>query len=488
MNEFELKLEIPAVRLKDVQKDVARLKGRSKVLRATYFDTPAHALQRRGLALRVRDEGGEWVQALKADSGKPLERLEHEVPLGNRGPQAPLPAIDAHEGSAVGKRLRKALGAPGGDVMWSPLFATEVRRTTALVREGDSQVEIAFDRGRIVAGEEELALRELEFELKEGSPADAVALARRWLAKHRLWLGSVSKFEKGQRLAAGVDQAPPAMAHAPLCDGPTDVDALARAALAACLDQVLANASELAAGHATQGHIHQLRVGIRRTRTALRHLFKDGGLEGIEPALVHAFRVLGQRRDVEHVVQQLDPVIRAAGGPALGADASARSQPSAAAVVRAPAFQDALLQLVELAHRRDERRDRDAKAFLSKQLKRLRDKVLDDGLRFGQLDPARQHRVRKRLKRLRYLAEFAEPLFPARKAGPFIDALKPVQDALGLYNDERTAQAWYRERANTDARALFAVGWLAAREERQAELCAAVLREFAGVKPFWKGA
>ncbi|HEY8048928.1 MAG TPA: CYTH and CHAD domain-containing protein [Ramlibacter sp.] len=485
MREFELKLEIPAARLKAVQQDVARLKGSTQVLRAVYYDTPAHDLQKHGLALRVREESGEWVQTLKGDSGRALERLEYEVALGHRGAQPPLPAIEAYVGSDIARRLHKALGPSNADPMWAPLFATEVRRTTKLLREGDSQVEIAFDRGRIVAGDEEIAVREIEFELTEGAPSGAVALARRWLAKHHLWLGAISKFDKGLRLANGIDQGPPVTAHTPVFDDAASVDAVARASLTVCLDQVLRNAGELAATHPTQGHIHQLRIGIRRTRTALRHLFERHADASIEPALVHAFRVLGQRRDVEHVVQQLDPVIRAAGGPALDAF-EARSPMSASAVVRAPAFQDALLQLVQLAHQEDGGGMKDVKDFLAKELGKLREQALKDGRDFERLDPERQHRVRKRLKRLRYLAEFAAPLFASRKAGAFIDELKPAQDALGLYNDEMTALAWYREQADTQPRAWFAVGWLAARRERQAEACAGVLRELAKATPFWK--
>ena len=39
-----------------------------------------------------------------------------------------------------------------------------------------------------------------------------------------------------------------------------------------CLEQVLVNASEIAAGSSDAEHVHQLRVGIRRLRTAMREL------------------------------------------------------------------------------------------------------------------------------------------------------------------------------------------------------------------------
>jgi CHAD domain-containing protein len=96
-----------------------------------------------------------------------------------------------------------------------------------------------------------------------------------------------------------------------------------------------------------------------------------------------------------------------------------------------------------------------------------------------------QHRVRKRLKRLRYLAEFVAPLFAARKGRDFIAALKPVQDALGLYNDELMALEAYRRLAEREPAAWFGVGWLTARRAGNAAQCQRELERFAKAKPFW---
>lgn len=470
MNEFELKLEVPASRLKALQKEVALLPARAKVLRAVYYDTPARVLRKHGLVLRVRKDGGRWVQTVKAESGRLLERLEDEVELGQRGPDAPLPVADAHRGSGVGKRLKKALGHSPQDVLWRPLFSTEVRRTLATVHEGPSTIEIALDRGRIVAGDDEVLLREIEFELKDGAAADAVAVARQWLTRHRLWLNPVSKFEKGLQLSSGkaaVD----------------DSFAAKGVSLAACVEQMLRSSAELAEGHAGAELVHQLRVGIRRTRTLLRHVYAGEADPSIEPALARLFRALGRIRDVDHVLSQLAPAIRAAGGPATATGVDGQSLPSPASMVRSPRFQDALLMLVALAHGDPGPVHRKP---LAKEMRKLRKQCLRDGPEFERLDARRQHRVRKRLKRLRYLAEYAAPLYPSQKAEAFINAIKPAQDALGLYNDEQTALAWYRERAKSDSRAGFAVGWLTARREGQAAACADAMRKFAKAAPFWK--
>ena len=122
---------------------------------------------------------------------------------------------------------------------------------------------------------------------------------------------------------------------------------------------------------------------------------------------------------------------------------------------------------------------------MRKALARLHRQVLEEGARFASLDEGGQHRVRKRAKRLRYLAEFAAPLFGPRKAGRFADRLKPVQDALGLCNDERMALRAYRALAPDDPKAWFAAGWLSARREPNALACQEAIARFARARPFW---
>ena len=65
--------------------------------------------------------------------------------------------------------------------------------------------------------------------------------------------------------------------------------------------------------------------------------------------------------------------------------------------------------------------------------------------------------------------------------------LKPVQDALGLYNDELMAlQAWHAM-VTDDANAWFGVGWLSARRQPNAKCCLKEIKAFATIKPFWRG-
>ena len=97
---------------------------------------------------------------------------------------------------------------------------------------------------------------------------------------------------------------------------------LFRAVLKACLDQVVANATEIGEGHRTAEAVHQLRVGIRRARTAWRELAPLCPSAGPawETPLADAFRALGAYRDRNTVVAALQA---AAGRIGLaGADAA----------------------------------------------------------------------------------------------------------------------------------------------------------------------
>jgi hypothetical protein len=83
--------------------------------------------------------------------------------------------------------------------------------------------------------------------------------------------------------------------------------------------------------------------------------------------------------------------------------------------------------------------------------------------RFEELDEDGQHRVRKRLKRLRYLTELVGPLHARRRVKAYLAALKPAQDAVGEHVDllmsRRAARAVSEAR---DPKAWFDVGWLGA--------------------------
>lgn len=497
--EIEFKFHIPAERLKTLEAAVRRAPVQRTRLRARYFDTADGTLAAQGAVLRLRQEGRRWVQTAKALGEGPLHRLEHNVDLGlARAGAAPMPDVQRHAGTPVGDTLARLLADAGQPLVET--YGTDIWRLTRELRTPGTVVELALDTGTVTAHPADgsaprmAAVCELELELVRGKVEGLVALAYRWSQQHRLWFDTVSKAERGERLLAGTVRGPAVKAAPPRFaagDGFPSGAAVQRAVVAACLAQILPNASEVAAGSDDAEHIHQLRVGIRRLRTALRELDALG--TGFDPAweapLVAAFRALGAHRDADIATQIVAPGLRAADAPDIARPADATEAPLPGTVVRSPGLQAALVGLIGFASQPlpdDGMAPADARRHVRERLSVLHDRTCKDGKRFDTLDVDARHAVRKRLKRLRYLAEFAAPLFDVKRAGRYLKRLAPAQDALGRANDEQLALDVYRAAAASDPRAWFAVGWLSARQSAGVQTSRRALRKMADAPRFWK--
>ncbi len=499
MTEFELKFEIPPANLKSVAAAVWAGKAMRQRLQASYFDTADGALAACGIVVRLRKEGRRWVQTAKGPAADLLERLEHNValPLQSAGTM-PMLDLSRHRGTPVGQVIDKALGLKAHEnyPRLDLLYGTDVQRVTRRVASGGSVVEVALDQGRVFVDGHSQAICELEVELKEGTPLAAVVVARQWRAAHGLWMSTIAKSMKGQRLRSAtlIGAATSAILHkfSPKFSQHVSGEEMITAVVQSCLSQILHNASELAGGSHHPDHIHELRVGIRRLRTALREL--AGLTDALDPTweivLVQTFRALGAHRDHSHLTLVLQPQLLAAGGPTIRFNDTNSHIPDPGETVRAPNFQDALLGLVGFVHR-EVPKTADAsdalKKTMSLRLDKLHTRALREGKKFLALDEAHQHGVRKCLKRLRYLIEFSSPLFAARKVNGMTAALKPAQDALGLYNDELVALRAWRALVADDANAWFGIGWLSARRQSNAKRCLKEVKAFAAIKPFWRG-
>ena len=536
MHEIELKFQVPAGQCAAVDSAVAGRSPQRRVrLQAAYCDTAQRALAKARLALRVRREGRQWVQTLKGATDDGMTRLEHNVALGSAA--EPPPADPSrHAGTPAGDRLFAALqrgtdgragGGSGGSAGGSaePLvvrYRTDILRRTRIQRSALGSVELAFDTGSITAGEAKLAVRELEIELLAGSPLAVVEVARRWLPRFGLWLDTRSKSERGDMLARGKTMAPPRTASAiDLTPRMSGAEAL-RCVLRNCADQVLGNASQIASGEHTDEHVHQLRVGLRRLRTALQ-LF-DHTVDAVPtaaPSLAAAdstlsaaaatlFRRLGAARD-QVVIEagfaaDLQAALNVAGVPGDAPRAPASGAEEAPdAVLREVASQALLLDLLAATQGAGSLRppvgpaaessaplpavppDRpDLRGQFAARLNRWHRRAAADAKCYRKLDDAGRHRLRKHVKRLRYALEFSTSLFPRRAVRRYLAALRAVQERLGAINDVVVAMEAYKRSRDTDPRAWFALGWLAARREVLMTQALPDLKKFAGAKRFWK--
>ncbi|MBV9891954.1 MAG: CYTH and CHAD domain-containing protein, partial [Rhizobacter sp.] len=419
MAEVELKLGLTEVAAAAVGATLTARGAETHALESHYFDTAGRALARAGIALRLRRSAGAWEQTVKAEGASPVERLEETVTfVPPAGGTSPLPDLALHAGGPAAALLARAL-ADDAEAAVAPVFATVVRRAALRIETQGAELEVALDRGVVRAGERSLPISEVEIELKDGDVGALIAVGRASVDAHAMWLSTVSKAERGAWLAEA-DAARATKARPPLLAVHANGGELFRAMLASCLEQVLANASVVADGEADAEAIHQLRVGLRRLRTLRRELGRwRGGLgEGWQAPAAELFRVLGVQRDRETVGAQMQRRLAACGSPAPELLVAAADHVDAVAVVRAPAFQHALLDLltavVDRPLAQSPRDDDEPRRFIARRLDKLHRRVRRDALRFHKLDEQSRHAVRKRLKRLRYLAELVAPLYNKR--------------------------------------------------------------------------
>jgi len=495
--ETELKFQVPRAARAALRRAVATTSAQVTRMEAVYADTDDDRLAAAGLALRLRREGTQWVQALKGRGDGVMQRLEHEVPLdATDAPALPDPAL--HAGTAAGEALQRALDG----AVPRALFRTEVRRTHRRVRSGGATIEIAFDEGRIVAGAQSVEVCEIEFELISGLPAVLPAFAERWVRRHGLWLDVRSKAERGWRLARGQPVAPPLKAcpaELPAAAGCAEAFA---AMVQTALAQALPNAAALAASLGEPEHLHQLRVGLRRLRTVLR-LF--GGWSGnaaaaqtLEAALREPFAQLGAARDDDVLRQTVLPLLEAAGAPRLMLAAPSVAKSSAKspaqdpeAVVRGIELNRLWLQALHLAWAAPGACNAQPEPLpplhtaARKVLKAAHRRVARDAEGFVDASPESQHRTRKRLKRLRYATEFLQPLMPGSAVRRALKAQRKALDEIGAYTDLLLAQAHFKAQKPADAGIGFALGWLAAQRPQRLRRAAAGLRKVAGLPRYW---
>ena len=486
--EIELKFQVPAASRAALLAELSRgqVPAARTTLAASYLDTADRRLARAGIAWRVRREGRRWVQTLKAKGPNPLERFEHEVILADQTFDAAL-----HAGTPAGEQLLRELRKDGGDV--GVRFQTRVRRTSRRLRTRGAVVEVAFDEGRLTADSRDVRIREVEFELVSGSAAAMVALAQRWQRKFSLVYDPRSKAERGDQLADG-SPFPPLRKAGALSYGR---DATALQAFGAVLDECLAhicrNAIGLADGDPDQRveHVHQMRVGIRRLRSALRCL--EGWVPAPPPQLVEdlrgVFATLGQVRVADVLGSGVAADLARAGAPPLAGPPPAAG-PDPAEVARSPATQRLLLAWIgwrmslaeagrqPVASHQDDPSaasqapgddPRGFRRLAQKRLRKWHRRLADDCARFDELDENALHSLRKRIKRQRYAVEFFAPALRRKGAKRYIAALTPIQDRMGELNDVFVARGNYQALAPQEPGAWFALGWLAARAKQLRE-------------------
>ncbi|HEY3777508.1 MAG TPA: CHAD domain-containing protein [Rhizomicrobium sp.] len=513
--EVELKLIATPTELATVMgqpwvRAIATGKPRKQKLVSTYFDTANGDLRRHGISLRVRKIGTKRLQTVKAAGNGTLgapDRDEWEQEIAG---ELPDPAFTKNTAAAP------FLSRKDGHAL-QPVFETVVERMSLPLRWGESEIELAIDRGWISTGGRRERIGEIELELKRGDPADLAKITKQFAETLPVSYGALAKAERGYALSTGNCHAPVKAAGIHLASDQSCGAAFTAIGLS-CLHHFAAN--EEAIRNGDYEGIHQMRVGLRRLRAAIS-LFKEmlAGPEadGIKTDLKWLTDELGPARDFDVLLNDSLLPLRDArpdqreiglltveiehrrdkglsdAKSALATDRYRRTVLNTALWLSAGKWlqsDDALVRT---------RRERAATDFARERLPERTKKILKKSRQLQKRDARSRHKLRISVKKLRYATEFFASLFAERKQKKvcrrFADTLKSFQESLGKLSDiaghEKLAHAFAGgdSRGAADSRLSYAMGYLIAQEQKKLPGCVAAAnkarRRLSDASPFW---
>ncbi|MDO8989651.1 MAG: CHAD domain-containing protein [Sideroxyarcus sp.] len=452
--ELELKLHITPENLLRLKRHPflrSLSPGRERTLRlySIYYDTPDLELRRRGMALRLRRAGKQWLQTLKGGgqvSAGLHRRNEWEMPVPTE--QLDFAALKAGGGelpNGVRSRLQ-------------PVFVTDFSRSARRLNFEGAEIELCMDSGEIRAGQSSCPISELELELQPVTGLDMYAglpesqgtpqlfrLALALLDIVPLQVELTSKAEYGYLLYSATK---PAVSKGkfPALKKSQPVAGALQSLVGACLAHVQANVPG-ALLKLDEEYLHQVRVGLRRLRVVLsiaQRFHADAELAVLREQVTKLCVELGRSREWDvFVTQTLAPICtrlpeHAGLREVLSASERARKHQHAGMEnsLASQDFQRLLLRFGAWMHGgQQEDGSTTLEQFARQTLTRRNKQVLNHGGGVVEENAAQLHALRIACKKLRYSIEMFGSLFPEAKTRHYEIALSELQDILGTLND-----------------------------------------------------
>lgn len=455
-------------------------RARSRQVRIIWHDGPDRTLARQGLALA--EQRPVWR----------LERLDEQ-----------LPGAPAHEVAAG--RDAATLGQTLPDPL-IPLAAFEGRSRNLVLATGQGNVTMTLVDGvvRTIAGEHRTSRLHLD------GPAQAVQHLANLLADN-LSVGVACSSLAADALSTAAGVAPAEREGPPeLPPGLTVAEAFAHVT-GHLAGVILHFAPAAAAGRDGPEPVHQMRVAVRRLRSAnkvFRRALHCPSVDAVDLGLKALAARLAPTRDWD--VFATETVV----GVTEAFPEEKRLQRLMAAVERrrrachedlrafltSSEFRRLGIAMACLAGSQDWHAelgeteqaelvvplDEFAARVLDRRLKRLAQGDSD----IAELDPATLHTIRLRAKRLRYAAEIFALLYPAKLASRYLRRLSKLQDRLGTLNDAAVAAGLLAELTGNNGGHAFAtglvLGFVGANGVRARRRIERAWQRFSRVSAFWE--
>ena len=507
MTALELVLAPDAAALVPRLKFLAGLKAgrlRRRAVEIVWHDTSDGALAREGLALA--ESRGAWQlerllpgsvfwppggPAPLVEQAAALDRIGHELPAG-------LVRMARFDGvltilPLVRDGARLTIELLHGTVGWA-------RRRRPVCR-----VTLVAAAGAAEAGVGEVAVGDMG----AGGEAAVFALAQALADDLDLAVPTASLAVEARAVATASAPAPRHQGAPQLPPGLTVAEVFSFV-LGHLADVILYNAPLAAAGQGGPDPVHEMRVAVRRLRSAIALFRVAVGCPAVDAAAA-ALKVLADRlgpaRDWDVFVAETAASV----AKVLPDDASLRRLRAAAERRRRQAYAAlrewlggaefrrlglALAGLAggqawmgALAPAQVETLALGLEAFASRALARRLHRLAAAGEAIEHLDAAALHAIRLRAKRMRYVAEVFAPIYPGKATRRFMRRLARLQDRLGRLNDSSVADGLLGELgAGAGGRAHAAGlvrGFLAAHSGGARGRIARAWQRFHRLEPFW---
>ncbi len=494
--------------------DGRRRKERSDRIAASYFDTDGLALEDAGVALRLRANGGNCLQLVDSPNGASyrfFERVAWQRPLQDAHPDFEALARDELPELLTDKIL-EAL---------KPVFKASAYRSLYTLADSNAEIDLAIVDGKVEFGERSSVYAEIEFHLIRGDAAELFSQVWALDEVVPLRLSTLTEDARGYALLRDRPGKAVKPGTVQLEHGAGSAEAF-RVIAHSCIQHIAANERAISPNNAES--LHQMRIGLRRLRTALSlfgRTVNDTQIETVKAELKWITGILGQARDVDVFLSDVMLPLRKQYHEEPGlfslhrtyAAQRTKAYERVAQATNSVRYRSLMLELaawVEAGpwanNQNEESRAQRAKPveiFAAGELTRRRRKVKKRGERLKKLDPDERHGLRIQVKRLRYASEFFVTLFPGkkRKKRAMLASLKDLQEALGDVNDIAVRAGLKAEVVTTKARrsnnardqhrafaAGLIIGHQKARVETLMKMAQRAFSEFEDVKPFWKDA
>jgi inorganic triphosphatase YgiF len=515
MSEIELKFVIDEAATRRLRTRVKALKlasgaPKTRLVRSIYLDTPESALRKAGISLRLRRDGRRWVQTVKT-TAPPRSGLREVAEVESPAPGGHL-ALQAIPDPVVRDKVWQCVNG----AQLQPISESVMKRTgIELVLDG-TRAELDIDVGEIRAAGRSAALREAEIELLDGNPRALYDIAHVLFPDGGLNFSRLSKAARGYLLAEQGFVEPPLRPRPP---GPVALhpaqtaEQAARDILRECFDQIAANTVVVLQLDDPEGP-HQLRVGLRRLRSAFSvfsTVLASPEITRLQEEARSVGQEVGRLRDLDVIAN--DIVKREAAAhpeepgiatlmPAIDRRA-VELRGEVQRLLAGPRTQTFLIDLARFVETRGwlVPEDFGQTARLAEPVMRLAEEALNKrwkkvGKRARALETlgdAERHDLRKQLKKLRYAADFLSPLFPQRRVEPFLKRLRKLQNVFGELNDAAMIKTMFsgaEAMGAGDPAAQRAVGWVLGASQARAAIGWAgvrdLWRELEDTRPFWK--